>query len=169
MKKTRVIKLKLGKIQGYINEGISTFKGIPFAEPPVGDLRLRSPILKNSWDGVLESFKYKPIAPQPPPYRRDFPPPPQSEAECLNLNIWTPGCDEKSRPVMIWIHGGGHRAGSGRLMNGKSISRRGEIVLVSINYRLSMLGYPYLPGVPANIGDLNRKFPIGDSANGIPL
>ena len=156
LKKTRVIELKLGKIQGYINEGISTFKGIPFAEPPIEDLRLKAPILKNSWDGVLESFQYKPVAPQPPPYRPDFPPPPQSEADCLNLNIWTPGCDENMRPVMFWIHGGAHRTGSGRLMNGKTISRRGNIVLVSLNYRLSMLGYPYLPGVAANIGQLDQ-------------
>ena len=156
LKRTEVIELKFGKLQGYINEEISIFKGIPYAEPPVDELRLRAPIIKNSWDGILESIKYRPVAPQPPPYRRDFPPPPQSEADCLNLNIWTPGCDEETRPVMFWIHGGAHRAGSGRLMDGKVLSRRGDIVLVSINYRLSMLGYPYLPGVPANIGQLDQ-------------
>ena len=156
LNRTEVIELKVGKLQGYINEGISIFKGIPFAEPPIGELRLRAPILKNSWDGILESFNYKPVAPQTPPYRHDFPPPPQSEADCLNLNIWSPGCDENMRPVMFWIHGGAHRTGSGRLMDGKVLSRRGDIVLVSINYRLSMLGYPYLPGVPANIGQLDQ-------------
>ncbi|HEA70794.1 hypothetical protein LCGC14_1212170 [marine sediment metagenome] len=156
MEKTKIIEVKFGKLQGYIEEGISIFKGIPFAEPPVGGLRLNAPILKESWEGVMETLEYRPVSPQPPPYNPIFPAPPQSEADCLNLNIWTPGCDKKKRPVMFWIHGGSHIFGSGRLLNGRALSRRGDVVLVSINYRLGPLGFLYLPGATANIGQLDQ-------------
>ena len=156
MEKTEIIEVKFGKLQGYIDEEISIFKGIPYAEPPVGELRLNAPILKKSWDGVLEALEYRPVSPQPPPINPLFPPPPQSEADCLNLNIWTPGCDANKRPVMFWIHGGSHIYGSGRLLSGRALSRRGDIVLVSINYRLGVLGNLYLPGAPANIGQLDQ-------------
>ncbi|MHA2324480.1 MAG: carboxylesterase/lipase family protein [Promethearchaeota archaeon] len=156
MEKTEIIQAKYGKVQGYIEEGISIFKGIPYAEPPVGDLRLNAPILKKYWDGTLEALKYRPVAPQPPPYNPIFPPPPQDEADCLNLNIWTPGCDNKKRPVLFWIHGGSHIYGSGNLLNGRALSRRGDVVLVSINYRLGALGYLYFPGTPSNIGQLDQ-------------
>lgn len=156
MEKTKIIHVKYGKLQGYIDEGISIFKGIPYTEPPVGELRLNTPVLKRSWDGVLETLEYGPVAPQPPPLNPRITPPPQSETDCLNLNVWTPGCDSKKRPVMFWLHGGSHMFGSGRLLNGRTLSRRGDVVLVSINYRLGALGYLYLPGAPSNIGQLDQ-------------
>lgn len=156
MKKTEIINTKTGKIQGYIGDGIQIFKGIPYAEPPIGNLRLNAPEPKKPWEGVLEALDYKPISPQPPPYTEYFPPPPQSEEECLNLNIWTPGCDDKKRPVMFWIHGGSHIFGSGRLLNGRVLPGKGDIVLISINYRLGPLGYLYIPGAPSNIGQLDQ-------------
>jgi len=156
LKKTEIINTVTGKIRGYIGDGIQIFKGIPYAEPPIGDLRLNRPELKKQWAGVLEALEYKPIAPQPPPFTTYFPPQPQSEADCLNLNIWTPGCDNKKRPVMFWIHGGSHIYGSGRLLNGRALPRKGDIVLVSINYRLGPLGYLYIPGAPSNVGQLDQ-------------
>jgi len=156
MKKTEIINTKTGKIQGYIGDGIQIFKGIPYAEPPIGNLRLNAPEPKKPWEGVLEALDYKPISPQPPPYTEYLPPPPQSEEECLNLNIWTPGCDDKKRSVMFWIHGGSHIFGSGRLLNGRVLPGKGDIVLVSINYRLGPLGYLYIPGAPSNLGQLDQ-------------
>ncbi len=151
-----IVEIKNGKISGYEGDGVKIFKGIPYAEPPIGDLRLNKPVPKGSWKGMLDASDYRPVAPQPPPYTSYFPLPPQSEEECLNLNIWTPECDDIKRPVMFWIHGGSHIYGSGRLLNGRTISREGNIVLVSINYRLGPLGYLYFPDAPTNIGQLDQ-------------
>ncbi len=152
-----IIETKTGKIKGHEQDGIKMFKGIPYAEPPIGELRLSYPEPKTPWNGVLDASEYGPIAPQPLPILEQlFPLPPQSEEECLNLNIWTPECDDSKRPVMFWIHGGSHITGSGRLLNGRNISHKGNIVLVTINYRLGPLGYLYIPGAPANIGELDK-------------
>jgi para-nitrobenzyl esterase len=156
LNKTEILNIKLGKIQGYIEDGISIFKGIPYAEPPIGELRYSAPLVKKPWDGVLEAFKYLPVSPQPPPYDDTWPAPPQSEAECLNLNVWTPGCDDKKRPVMFWIHGGAHITGSGQLLTGRELSRGGDVVLVSINYRLGPLGFFKISGGASNIGQLDQ-------------
>ena len=150
------IEINNGKIRGYEGDDVKIFKGIPYAEPPIGELRLNTPKPKEPWNGMLDASEYRPIVPQPLPVTDFFPPPPQSEEECLNLNIWTPGCDNMKRPVLFWIHGGSHIYGSGRLLNGRSISRTGDIVLVSINYRLGPLGYLYIPGAPTNIGQLDQ-------------
>ncbi|MFW9784190.1 MAG: carboxylesterase/lipase family protein [Candidatus Heimdallarchaeota archaeon] len=156
MKKTNVINTQSGKIQGYSEDGVEIFMGIPYAEPPVGDLRLNAPVSKEPWNNVLDALEYLPVSPQPPPFTTYFPPPPQSEAECLNLNIWTPGCDDKKRPVMFWIHGGSHIYGSGRILNGRSLPNQGNLVLITINYRLGPLGYLYIPGAPPNIGQIDQ-------------
>jgi len=156
--KTEIIDINAGKIQGYIKNDISIFKGIPYAEPPVGELRLNTPVLKISWDGVLEALKFGPVAPQPSPvtsFFPDFQPPPQSEADCLTLNIWTPGVDKKMRPVMFWIHGGSHIFGSGQF-DVINLASRGDVVIVTTNYRLGALGNLYFPGAPANISQLDQ-------------
>ncbi len=153
--KTKIIDIKTGKIQGHIKKDISIFKGIPYAEPPIGELRLNAPVAKKSWDGVLEAIKFGPIAPQPPPFTNYFPPPPQSEADCLTLNIWTPGIDDKKRPVMFWIHGGSHIYGSGQFY-GNNLASRGDVVVVTINYSLGALGNLYFHGAPANIYQLDQ-------------
>ncbi len=155
MKKTEIFDINTGKIQGYIDNGLLIFKGIPYAEPPIGKLRLNAPVLKASWDGLLEAIKFGPVAPQPPPFDETLPPPPQSEADCLTLNIWTPGFDDKKRPVMFLIHGGSHIYGSGRF-EGKNLASRGDVVIVTINYRLGALGNFYFPGAPANITQLDQ-------------
>lgn len=154
-KTTEIIETKTGKIQGYLDKEISIFKGIPYAEPPIGELRLSVPVSKADWDGILEAMNFSPVAPQPPPYTNYFPPPPQSEAECLTLNIWTPNIDDKKRPVMFWIHGGSHIYGSGQFY-GNNLARRGDVVVVTINYRLGALGNLYFPDNTANIFQLDQ-------------
>jgi len=156
LNKTEILTIQSGKIQGSKEENVSIFKGIPYAEPPIDELRYSAPLARKPWDGVVEAFKYLPVAPQPPPWDDSYPAPPQSEAECLNLNVWTPGCDDKKRPVMFWIHGGSHIHGSGQILTGKEISRKGDVVLVTINYRLGPLGFFKIPGGASNIGQSDQ-------------
>lgn len=159
MKKTKIVEIGNGKLQGYIDKGIEIYKGIPYAEPPVGDLRFNAPEPKKSWSGILESTKFSPVAPQPPSPFTPQPAPPQSEEDCLTLNIWTPAADDKKRPVMFWIHGGSYKTGSADNYDGIPLAKRGEVVVVIINYRLGPLGFLYLPDAPnvsANVGLLDQ-------------
>jgi para-nitrobenzyl esterase len=156
LKKTDIIETEAGKIQGYIENGISIFKGIPYAEPPVGELRLNYPVLKEVWDGVIDALKFGPEAPQGTSPITPRPLPEQDEAKCLTLNIWSPGIDNQKRPVMVWIHGGGFSQGSGSRVDVINLARRGDVVLVTINYRLGALANLVLPDVPGNLDMLDQ-------------
>ncbi|MHA1914742.1 MAG: carboxylesterase/lipase family protein [Promethearchaeota archaeon] len=159
MKKTEIIKTESGNIQGYTENGIEIFKGIPFAEPPIGDLRFCPPVIKKPWDGVFDSTKYGPCAYQGFTNLEEWFGKLEHESEdCLNLNIWTPAADGKKRPVMVWIHGGAFITGSGchEFYDGSALTKRGNVVIVTINYRLGALGYLYIPGATANVGQLDQ-------------
>lgn len=128
-----------GRLQGSTQDGINEFRGIPYAAPPVGALRWRPPQPAANWAGVRDATAFGPICPQP--VRPGAPPTPQSE-DCLSLNIYAPaGAKTGSLPVMMWIHGGGFRAGAGSQpgYDGSSFARQG-VVLVTINYRIDRLG-----------------------------
>ena len=138
---------KYGRIAGRQEDDIAVFRGIPYAAPPLGELRWRAPRDPESWDGIREADEFGPGSMQ------TFMPgiellgaweQPVDE-DCLTLNIWTPGVDDAARPVMVWIHGGGFASGSGTtpIYDGQHLARRGDIVLVTINYRLGALGYFY--------------------------
>lgn len=138
---------RYGQIAGRQEDDLAVFRGIPYAAPPLGELRWRAPRDPESWDGVREADEFGPGAMQ------TFMPgiellgaweQPLDE-DCLTLNIWTPGLDDAARPVMVWIHGGGFASGSGTtpIYDGQHLARRGDIVLVTINYRLGALGYFY--------------------------
>ncbi len=147
-----LVQTDTGPVQGFAPEGsddIAAFLGIPFAQAPEGPLRWRSPVAPESWMEPLEANEYGSICPQG---RAQLP---QSE-DCLYLNVWTP-IDSASReplPVMVWIHGGGFRAGNGRLGEapatgrGAGLARRG-VVVVSIQYRLGALGFLAHPALAA--------------------
>ncbi len=149
-----IVNTDLGKIQGYTRRGVIKFKGIPYAEPPIRDLRFKHPVPKESWSGVMDAMEYSPIAPQPPPISNiiEFIPRKQSEAECLTLNIWTSNIEGELRPVMVWIHGGGFILGNGADFDGARLVLRGDVVIVTLNYRLGPLGFLYIPGEDANVG-----------------
>jgi len=135
-----------GKVEGIqTKNGVLAFLGIPFAQPPKGDLRFAPPVEVTPWDGVRAATKSGPAAPQP----ADASDPASQYAQdedCLNLEIWTPGIDGRKRPVLVFIHGGAFMVGrSGDpIYDGANISKRGDIVFASINYRLGALGFLFL-------------------------
>ncbi len=140
-----VVALSLGQLGGLRQEGVFAFKGVPFAAPPVGKRRWRSPQPVEPWQGVLRAHQFARIAPQNPMPGGPGPvgePEPQSE-DCLYLNVWSPGLDAKQRPVMVWIHGGAFTIGSGSapVFDGTVLARRADVVVVTINYRLNLLGF----------------------------
>jgi para-nitrobenzyl esterase len=140
-----IVSTKHGKLQGSMENKLVIFKGIPFAAPPVGNLRWMPPQPVTPWDGVRSALEYGTIAPQnpiPAGFIGGGEPERQSE-DCLYLNVYSPGLDNKKRPVMVWIHGGAFSLGSGSEHNYRngSIAERGDVVLVAINYRLGALGF----------------------------
>ena len=166
-----IVNTKYGKIQGYTENGLNIFKGIPYAEAPIGELRFSPPIAKKPWDGILKTLEYGPCAYQISITSGEIsinvdgeiyhhkPTKPKSESEdCLSLNIWTPATDSGKRPVMFWIHGGGFDGGtaSADTSDGSALAKIGDVVVVTINYRLGALGYLYIPGVTANMGQLDQ-------------
>ncbi|MFI8500902.1 carboxylesterase/lipase family protein [Streptomyces sp. NPDC085524] len=139
-----------GSLRGVVEDGLAVFRGVPYAAPPVGDLRWRAARPHPGWSGVRDATADGPSAPQM--YREEGDPvlgghgsPPFGE-DCLTLDIWTPAADGARRPVLVWIHGGGFVSGSGSLpcYSGATFARDGDLVVVSINYRIGPLGYLYL-------------------------
>src|SRR5262245_31230804 len=136
-----------GLVEGSERDGILRFAGIPFAAPTTGGRRYRPPEPHESWEGVRSATACGPTAPQIDAMAAMFgaQPEPQDEA-CLYLNVFTPAVDDARRPVMVWIHGGAFvlGSGSGPGYDGSSLARRGDVVVVSINYRLGALGFLHL-------------------------
>jgi para-nitrobenzyl esterase len=138
------IKVDGGMISSTAADGVRSYKGIPFAAPPVGDLRWKPPQPVVAWEGVRKCDAFGPECPQAPyPAGSMYAAPPQKQSEdCLYLNVWTTAGSGDKRPVMVWIHGGALTRGSGssRVYDGTAFAKKG-VVLVTINYRLGPLGY----------------------------
>jgi len=160
------VKAPAGAIEGVAEGKLRVFKGIPYAAPPVGDARWKPPSPARPWSGVLKASGFGPACIQPKAqgtgiYTQDLG---ALSEDCLTLNIWTPASARKA-PVFVWIHGGALRTGSAKetLYDGTSLASRGVIV-VSINYRLGVLGYLAHPqlssespeGVSGNYGTLDQ-------------
>ncbi|MBV8979232.1 MAG: carboxylesterase/lipase family protein [Alphaproteobacteria bacterium] len=140
-----VVETAQGRVKGTAKDGVLRFNGIPYAAPPVGALRWRMPEPPLAWSGVRDCTRFGNIAPQIMSAAERLlggTPGTQSE-DCLHLNIWTPSLDSAARPVMVWIHGGAFTTGAGSLgtYNGKRLARLGDVVVVTINYRLGALGF----------------------------
>jgi para-nitrobenzyl esterase len=153
-----------GRVEGEQRSGHLAFRGIPFAKPPVGARRFRAPEPVEPWSDVRPARTFADSAPQ---LASNLPgmeaPGPKSE-DCLYLNVYTTGTTGR-KPVLFWIHGGGFVLGSGSsdLYDGGPLCRRGDVVVVTINYRLGALGYLYLGdhggdsiGASANLGQLDQ-------------
>ena len=150
-----VVTVAGGRIRGVRREDQWSFSGVPYARAPEGPLRWRPPQPPLPWEGVRDASSFGPIAPQimatggianPSDPNADV----TRSEDCLTLNIWTSGIAESptvtpghGRPVMVWIHGGGFTSGSGSvfLYRGEHLVRHGDVVVVTINYRLGALGF----------------------------
>lgn len=142
-----------GKVRGFVSGGIHTFRGIPYAASTEGRARFAPPSAPVPWAGVRSALYYGPTCPQAPRsgWRNDEEAfvfewdDGQAGEDCLRVNVWTAGVnDNKKRPVLVWIHGGQFLAGSGQELksyHGERLSRRGDVVVVSLNHRLNVLGY----------------------------
>ena len=155
-----------GAVRGTTDGSIRVFKGIPYAQPPVGPLRWKAPLPLARWAGVREATEFGPACFQPPPRLSNIyaaKPMPLSE-DCLTLNVWTPA-RARNAPVFFWIYGGALQSGASRepMYDGKRLAERG-VVVVSINYRLGVLGWLAHPelsaessqGISGNYGLLDQ-------------
>ena len=154
---TTTVEVTGGTIEGVEQDGILAYKGIPFAAPPVGDLRWKAPASVQPWTGVKKADAFCNACMQTSGAMGNSAP---VSEDCLYLNVWTPAkmSDEKL-PVIYWIHGGGYMGGSTStpMYDGTGFAKKG-VVLVSVAYRLGPFGFLYMPDVPdaaANVGLLD--------------
>ena len=168
---------KYGQVAGYIERGVYTYKGIPYAQAE----RFQPASAPKPWQGVRSSRHWGPVCPQPKNHgwRND-----QTAffyqwndgyatEDCLRLNIWTKGLnDGRKRPVLFWLHGGGYTTGNGQEhpgYDGRNLADKGDVVVVTINHRLNVLGFLDLSSFgdkykeSANLGMTDRgRFTLGE-------
>jgi para-nitrobenzyl esterase len=154
------VRIDSGELIGVAANGVDAFKGIPYAAPPVGDLRWRAPRPPHPWTAPRSAEDYGHSCPQHSPPERVAPSSQgaTTSEDCLTLNVWTTLHSQRLMPVMVWIHGGGNNAGTSAqtYYDGSAFARDG-VVLVSFNYRLGALGFLTHPDIPgANFGLLDQ-------------
>jgi para-nitrobenzyl esterase len=168
---TNVVSTEQGQLSGVTDpQGVTAYKGVPFAAPPIGELRWKAPQPAAHWDGVRKADHFGNACVQKegrsrPPWTEPFMVQGPSGEDCLYLNIWTAAKASERRPVMVWFHGGGFTEGSAAIAvyDGGQLAKRG-VVIVGVNYRLGVLGfltYPALSkesehGVSGNYGLLDQ-------------
>lgn len=175
----RIVQTENGTVRGLpaADPRITSFKGIPFAAPPVGENRWRAPQPCADWDGVLKAYEFAPISVQDTPglgdniYEREWHVDPEipMDEDCLYLNVWTPAksSDEKL-PVAVWYFGGGFQWGytSEMEFDGERLARRG-IIVVTVNYRLNVFGFLAHPEITAEQPDAPANFGMLDQQTGL--
>lgn len=145
--RTTLVETTSGKVQGYEQGAITVWKGIPFAHPPIAHRRFLPPQPPKPWTGVLDATQFGSAALQSARLgNASAVGGPSTSEDCLSLNIWSPGTEGQKRPVMVYIHGGGFVIGSASepLYDGTSFATQHDIVVVTCNYRLGLLGLLYL-------------------------
>lgn len=156
-----IVTVAEGKVRGRLENGIQVYRGLPYAAPPVGQNRWRPPLPVPRRTSVLDASRFGPACVQPTPkivsiYSQDLG---ATSEDCLTLNVWTPPTTTARTPVIVWIHGGALLTGSSKepLYDGAALAARG-VVVVSINYRLGVLGYLAHP-------ELSAESPLDVSGN----
>src|SRR3954452_18117797 len=155
-----VVQTQQGALRGRTANGVTAFKGVPYAAPPFGARRLAAPQPPQRWDGIRDAVAFGPTAPHPgyaPPYDVLLPDPVLPGEDCLNLNVWTPDPGAAGLPVMVWIDCGAFVNGSGVVPTyDESAFARDGVVLVTINYRLGAEGFLWLEGGVNKRGPLDQ-------------
>ena len=146
-----IVETTYGKLEGSEENDLFVFRGIPYAAAPTGALRWCAPVEPPAWAGVRPARSFGPACPQPSLEDRygSVIAVGATDEDCLYLNVWSPALrDGGARPVMVYIHGGGFRIGAGSLAHydGSALARRGDVVVVTINYRLGPFGFFHLDG-----------------------
>ncbi|BCL77793.1 carboxylesterase [Ktedonobacteria bacterium brp13] len=156
----QLVETRFGTVLGTTEGSVNVWKGIPYAQPPVGPLRFRAPVPLEPWVGVRDATAFGPVAPQDISVFGGASnavvgegSAPVLNEDCLYLNIWAPAGAHKPRPVLVWIHGGAFILGSGSSpdYDGATFAAHGDVIVVTLNYRLGALGFLYL-------GDLSENY-----------
>ncbi|HEY4710372.1 MAG TPA: carboxylesterase family protein [Candidatus Acidoferrales bacterium] len=152
------VETSLGKVRGTVQAGVQAFRGVPYAASTAGANRFMPPAKREPWPGVRSAIELGLRAPQrpsdfhgqvPKAFEAMCPDEPMGE-DCLVLNVWTPGTTAtKRRPIMVWLHGGGYTSGSGGFIcySGQELARKHDVVVVTVNHRLTVFGYLYFAGI----------------------
>ncbi|MFI6560754.1 carboxylesterase/lipase family protein [Streptomyces sp. NPDC050534] len=137
-----------GLVRGTTHDGYRTFEGIPYAAPPVGRLRWALPHRAAAWSGVRDATRPASACPQP----AGEVPGGSTDEDCLHLNVTTPDGSRPAhpRPVIVWLHGGGFTTGAGSSYDAHRMATRGDVVVVTVNYRLGALGFLAHSGLPGS-------------------
>jgi para-nitrobenzyl esterase len=144
---TSIVETTYGKVKGLKQGAITVWKGIPFAHPPIAHHRFLPPQTLPPWSGILDATQFGPASLQTARFGSGSAiDRPSTSEDCLSLNIWSPGAGQQKRPVMVYLHGGGFVFGSGSeaLYDGTCFATQHDIVVVTCNYRLGLLGFLYL-------------------------
>ncbi len=156
---TPLIDTRRGRVRGLDEDGVLSFLGLRYGQPPVGELRFMPPEPASGWDGVYDATRWPNRAMQAKTLgSMDQIVPGQLSEDCLFLNLTTPAVDGAHRPVLVWIHGGGFASGSANEYDGRVLSRQGDAVVVTINYRLGAFGF-------LDLAPLGLEF-AGSASNG---
>jgi para-nitrobenzyl esterase len=152
------VETTLGKVRGTTQAGVQAFRGVPYAASTAGANRFMPPAKRQPWTGVRDCVELGLRAPQrnsdffgqvPKIFEVMCPAEPMGE-DCLVLNVWTQGTTAgRKRPIMVWLHGGGYTSGSGGFVcyNGQELARKHDVVVVTVNHRLTVFGYLYFAGI----------------------
>ncbi len=164
-----IVKVTGGTVEGVVKDGIASFKGIPFAAPPVGNLRWRAPQSVKPWQGVRKAYDFAPGPMQDTGFGAVLGGPQIISEDCLYLNVWT-GTEKagEKRPVMVWIYGGGFGIGmtSTPTYDGANLAKKG-VVLVSVTYRLGPFGFLAHPELSKESGKGSGCYGMQDQIAGL--
>jgi para-nitrobenzyl esterase len=158
-----------GTIAGTVTDGVSQFKGIPFAAPPVGELRWKAPQPVTPWSGVRQTVAFAPACMQAPVMAARMAPGVALNEDCLYLDVWTPAKSAREKlPVIAWIYGGGFTGGmtSAPLYDGANFARKG-VVFVSLSYRVGALGFLATPQLSKESGHGSGNYGLLDQIAGL--